>query len=683
MEQKIFFHEKSIYVTIDFLIECKVPKSTIYNNTSRGCPINRRWHCISHPSNRKEKLIAFDSIPPNIIQLHSLPSKDKLIELYHSFNLNAKENQKSKSYYFIKFALDSSYKSWRAIKDTYENELFTDDRLELFCKTHSLLTKCVELLEYKYKIKDIYTLFIQYRDVAYNSIGYKSFCKKINRIRRGGSVEDEVIHGLINLPSNNIKMTEDVIFEIKRHFCNPKKLNAAQILENVNNYLISLNRKTISLASIYRIISQPYVQNECMIARHGKKYSEVNLEPYTHFEAPKDNGELWMIDGSRFQFAYRTDEKKINFLTFFVVMDCASRRIIGYSYDSSENKTMIKRALEMACKETKYLPKEIASDNSSSLKSTEMASFQALTKLWGVNWRFIRPMNSRDNAYVERFFGIFQESICKNYDGYIGEGIKSSNLDGRPSMEELQKQLTNKNLRNKAQLIQLLEELVKRYNSHRNPRKECSPNDKYNEECNESECLIEINPIMICQLFWQIKEVTVNHGSVSFFHEKEQYFYNIYDDEMLFRLNGIKVKVRFNPKDFSKVLIFNNKTDKYITTLDKFTKIPKVTSSRSEEENLLQYKHFQQSKELTKKLQKRINEIYYQSDRNRENLPPELTENGMVSKIAREEAEANYLEEELNRLAKVEDSEEVEKSNYYAKRFNSLYFSKGNLKIVN
>jgi len=78
--------------------------------------------------------------------------------------------------------------------------------------------------------------------------------------------------------------------------------------------------------------------------------------------------------------------------------------------------------------------------------------------------------------------------------------------------------------------------------------------------------------------------------------------------------------------------------------------------------------------------------IISQSDRNHENIPPELSEFGIVSKREREEAEAIYLENELKKISKeegLEEADETDEVKLFEKKFQNIFKAKGSLKIVN
>jgi hypothetical protein len=681
MEQDVYFFGKTAYVTYKFLIDRGLPSSTVYNNTSSKVPPEKRWHSASLPDNKKIKVIDYDSIPRTLVVKYRLPEYNELRSIA---DLQLQKNRERLSANFskhVKTILDFEYNSWDELKSLYENKFMSEDKLEMFCKTHALLTKVIELKELGYKLKDLFNLYYQFDNLVFETDNYNSFCNKLKQIKKGKSIEEVLIHGLLNKPSNNLKKDEDVINEIQRLFSEGKKHNAAYILEQVNDYLIRSNRKPISRSSIYNIISQNYIKNVAMIGRHGLKYTENTMLPYSHFDAPTQKGVLWQMDGSRFQFAYKTEKNKYGFLIFFIVMEAFDRKIIGYSWDDSENSIMVKRAIEMSCESLTYLPKEIITDNSPALRSEDMVQIQALFKIWGGYWHKVKK--PRDNAYAERYFGVFQESFCKKYDGYLGDGIKSKNLNGKPSPEEIKQYLSTKQLKTRDELIELLHEIIKEYNNSSKRIASCE-SDYVSSQMNQKKLIepINLNTIRYSQLFWHSREEKVGHGEVSLVMKKVIYIYQLNDDEeLLYRIHGTIVRIRFNPKDMTKVLVFDLKNDEYLLTLEKYRKIPKAMYERDLEDHMELNKNLAKYKSLKKKVIKKVQDIRDKSDQNRAKLPPELIDIGVGTKPECEEAEGIYMSEELEKISKIElhnnKNEEVD----FEILFNKLNSKKGSLKV--
>ena len=472
-------------------------------------------------------------------------------------------------------------------------------------------------------------------------------------------------------------MSEDVIIEIIKWYKDPKNYNAGQITEFVNDYLTRMNRQNISRSSVEKIISQPYVKNACMISRHGDVYAENKLLPFARFKKPEAEGILWCMDGSKFQFAYKLGNSKFNYLTYFIIIDGCSDKIIGYSNDDSENHVMVIDAFEKACLTTGYLPREIIADDSPAYRAKEFTQIVSHIKNWGVNYRQIMRNNPRDNSYAERFFGVLQESYCKKIDGYIGDGIKSKNQNGRPAPEELKKFCSLKKIRTKQELIEIIESTLLKYNIDKDKKKR-NENDYTNGKKKKFQP-IQLNTIKYVQLFWNQNELTIHNSSITFDINKVNYCYNIYDGEKVKKHNGIKVLVRYNKADLSKIMIFNLKYDTYITTLDRLPTISKGSYERDSEQNSNLYRHSKRKKELKSKLLEGMKKIDEISQKNRESLPPELTEFTSVSKYQKEATENSILNEEMNKLLGAVNFKRIE-NNKEGDDSKNIYKQKGNLK---
>ncbi|MDP4210469.1 MAG: Mu transposase C-terminal domain-containing protein [Bacteroidota bacterium] len=682
MKQDVYFFGKTAYVTYKFLIDRGVPSSTIYNNTSNKVIAPKRWFTAPLPNNKKIKLIEYNSIPHSLVVKFKLPDYNRLREIA-DLQIEQVRNELSVNVSnHVKTILDLEYYSWEDLKIHYENKFISGEKLEMFCKTHAILSKLIELNQLGYKLKDLFSAYYQYDNMVFETEHYRSFCNKIRQIKKGKSIEEVLIHGLVNKPSNNLKKDEDVLIEIQRIFNEGKVLNASQILDQVNDYLIRSNRKTVSRSLIYSVISQNCIKNKALISRYGLKYAMNNILPYSHFISPSQEGVLWVIDGSRFQFAYKRDngQGKYGFLTFFIVMEAFNRKIIGYSYDDSENSVMVKKALEMSCESLLYLPREIISDNSPAFKSADMERIQASFKIWGGHWHKVNN-NPRDNSYAERFFGVFQESFCKKYEGYIGDGIKSKNLNGKPSPEEVKQFLSSKKIKSRDDVILLLTEVINDYNASSKRGASIKKNVVQNiMNSHKNIDPIPLETIKFCLLFWPYKELKVSHGEVSFEFKKIAYIYQIYDEELLYRLHGTSVKVSYNPKDMSKVLIFDLKNDLYLTTLERYKLIPKAKIERSSTDNEEFHKTLGKTKRLKRKMIKGGLDIFTQSEQNRAKLPPKLLDLGIGTKSENEESEKEFMSDELEKISEVNIGSGEKEDIDFDSILKQMYSKKGNLK---
>jgi hypothetical protein len=304
-----------------------------------------------------------------------------------------------------------------------------------------------------------------------------------------------------------------------------------------------------------------------------------------------------------------------------------------------------------------------------------------------LNWRINETNNPRDNNYVERCFGVIQESYCKKHDGYLGDGIKSRNRNGRSSSEEISKSLKNKNLRTRDELINLIETIISEYNESKQ-RKALVKKDEYELQLQGKRKIdpIPLNPINYATLFWTSRELTISKGMVSFSLNKQTHNYNIYNENVIINYSGSKVKLRYNESDLSTVMLFELNSDKYICTLDRYQPIPKAVSERSKKESQMLSKHCTKNKELLKLIREKTKHVEEQSKKNWENVPPELSQFTALSKPLSEESENELMDDELSKLQELEkfNNLNVNKRKVSINEiFDNIFSEKGNLKPLN
>lgn len=353
----------------------------------------------------------------------------------------------------------------------------------------------------------------------------------------------------------------------------------------------------------------------------GKKYVKYNILPHNHFIAPKDEGTLWLLDGTRLQFAYRDDKTGYKTLIYYIVLDGKSKKIIGYSSSESENTEMAIRALKMACTNTKYLPREIIQDRSPAHRSEKYERIIAQGKLLGVYWRYC--YSPTDNAYVERSFKILQDRFCKTIDGYLGDGIRSKDPLGKPAPEELKRNLNKKNFRTKKELEKELEKLIYDYNNSNfriNKEKRLNKEQLYR---NVKIDPIHINSEIFASMFWDSKEITMHKGCIVFKIDGKTYYYNSYKTKSLVYFNQ-KVRVCYHLENLDVVFLFDLKTGKYIDYLERYIPRPKANIERSKEDKEYVIEESKKTRRRAKSLSDGVRKIKEDSRLQNEFLPPDI-----------------------------------------------------------
>jgi len=681
IESEIALIGSDFYITCKFLHMHDIPQQTIYNNLNLNKKIPNRWTTKRHPTIPKAILIKYSTIPESFCKRHELPTIEYLEQKYlvkseiNSMLINKKLDDHIRASFMLAEYSGDQY------REIYETIISDEKELQKYCVTHAIFNTILNLQKSKFKLIDLFRVYSQYPNLMFQTEYYKSFTNKIKRIRNGKEIEAELLHGLRGKRGNATKVSDDIIKLIIRHFSNPKKLNAPQILDLVNHYLINLNRNTISLSTVYRIIGNPMVKNRYLVSRYGIRYAEQELFPHSIFNPPKNPGELWQLDGTRCQFVYKTKKSRFNFLYIFVVFDTMSKKVVGCSLDNSENADMIMHALKKACQNTGYLPKNIIHDHGTSFNSQILNEFRARSKFMGTLWHKSPVGLPRDNGAVERFFGVFQESFCKLADGYLGDGITSKNINGKPNPEELKKHTNQKNLRTREQLITLIQELIAKYNQGLQGRR--SPNSIH--ENAQSVFAKELNPVTYSQLFWKIKEITVRKSTIIFQYNNEQFIYIVYDEDFMLRYRNSKVLVRFDPDNMDEVFVFDIK-DQYITKVKKYYPVPKVAANRTMAEHVRNSLHNKKIKGLKEAIIQSNSEVIEEAIQIEEKIPAALTEYTNVSKKEKEKAESEYHERLFEKMTGMEQASDSVDSNINSEtlleELKNLYFQKGNLRII-
>ena len=202
MEQNIYMFGKTIYVTPEFIKVYGVDEQTIWNNTSEKSKSRTKWYTSKLPGNKKNILIAYDSISEKFIKRFHIGSYQELKNEYEkNYSKKAKEINFKGGH--IEIVLDLEYHSWTQIKDIYKNEFLEGEKLEIYCKTHSVLSKILELIEYNYTIKELFPYYCKYDDLVFRTNSYHYFCNKISKIRESQCIED-VTELLLHLREKNI-----------------------------------------------------------------------------------------------------------------------------------------------------------------------------------------------------------------------------------------------------------------------------------------------------------------------------------------------------------------------------------------------------------------------------------------------------------------------------------------------
>ena len=289
--------------------------------------------------------------------------------------------------------------------------------------------------------------------------------------------------------------------------------------------------------------------------RYGKDKTRFEKMGYVSIIKAKHANTQWQIDGWRLPFYVKGYET----LYLFWVIDAHSGRVVGYKIAETENTETILDGLEDAVRNTGALPFEIVSDNHSFNQTTIAENFKAELDSMGCTWTVTD--NPRYKTIVERSFKTLAALFMKKQYGYIGEGIKTRNPDGRTSQELFDKYTSGKGWLTFDQVVAIAVYCVHEYNN-RMDKNGKTPIMRYEESEKPGEIRlenIETNPHFYNLFTRDMNTLLVRKGQLKFTRAGVEYEYQL-PSRLAQEWNDREVRVRYiKPADG--VYIYNPDTD--------------------------------------------------------------------------------------------------------------------------
>lgn len=337
-------------------------------------------------------------------------------------------------------------------------------------------------------------------------------------------------------------------------------------------------RKEPSLSSIKNWVKElmPVVYAD----RYGNDEHNYGKLPYASMEKATKANLQWQIDGWDLPF-YMEGFRR---LTLFWVIDAHSGKVIGYQIAPSESTETILKGLENAVENTGVLPLEIVSDNHSFNKTAEADYFKGtLEKMAGTKWT--TSSNPRRKSLVERSFKTFGEQYCKEMPGYIGEGVRTKNPDGRTSQELMDKYQKAGNWLTEEQIKMIAIKCITEYNNTKGSDG-MTRSERY--EANKCEHPVQVDLIGRLQLFTRTAKYKVSRGQINIVREGVKYEFQL-RAALFNQWNDKEVNIRY--VDFDEIYLFDADTDQYITTVPRKQKIHGALADQTEEDKEKQFRH--------------------------------------------------------------------------------------------
>ena len=566
-----------IYIRISYLENYGIKSTTINNRLceNRKGKTNNYQH-FEDPKDKRVKWVRYSSIPSQTFKKYNLPIPEQL--------LNGIENQKkTKIEELISKSLYHAYeKDYIHYVKFYHGVFFEKEAIESYAKTHAIFNSMANLKINGIGVKEIFKVYQEFDDLEFNCKSLKSFYNKLSHFEKEG--QRVFIHKSYRKVLTKRKITDKHINEVEKHFRKMVLLTNKEIHEKVNQWAILNGYSQLSIASIKRIISDPHFQNKNRVFRNGKEWAEKNFEPFRLRLNPEFNGTLWQLDGSRLQIAFLNEKGIVSYYHLFVVMDVHSRKIIGFSFDKSENHNMVISALKMAIETTGYVPKELLRDNGACFSPKPYKYIEKYMTYLRTYIRKHKVAHPRDKAQVERFFGKFQSTIQKEIPGYIGEGVKSRRMEGHVPKEIKDNIDKGIGIHTVKEMDLLIPELIERYNEYSSHENEHCPRLKF-EIAKLDPQAFNVFEQDLALMFWEKRKKLIKQSMIILSegsNREKQFQYIIEDQELRLSLNLTEVSVCFQRTDRSKIKIYDEH-DNWIADVKLTPKISSVYNRGKEE----------------------------------------------------------------------------------------------------
>ncbi len=380
-------------------------------------------------------------------------------------------------------------------------------------------------------------------------------------------------------------------------------------------------------------------------SRYGAEPTD-KITPYAGIKSALYADDQYQIDGWDLPFYYLGKDKfgnpRLKKLVLVAVRDAYSRKIVGYSVGTSENRLILFEALQDAASLTGAMPFELVSDNHSYNETKELAYFkEQLTKI-GVTWTV--DHNPKRKAIAERYFKDLGERFCKEHYGYIGQGIRTKEKDGRTKQELIDQYQRANKLLTEDRIRIIATEVVRSFNSTTLPSKGKSPNQLYKESSKPHSITIDLYERV--RLFTLRTEYKVTRGQINMVIGGTKYEYQL-NAEMYAKYNSRTVAVRYDTPET--IYLFDKKTDEAIGSLNQKEKAHGALANQTERDIEIMNRHSgrikgiktqarNENEEIARKaaeLDPRVYEIL-----NRRMTPKD------VLKMAEEDADLRYAVEE-------------------------------------
>lgn len=538
-----FVTDKSgFYVSREFLLNNGINQKTIQKWSERkitsGITVNNRYYILysSIPERTYKKL-------PTIDDLKRFKSKEekeyRSQQLYEDILRNMKD------------AYEFNFMKYRSI---YLNSDVPENKITECARHHAVWQYFLDTYYSKPELsKPLKEGVKAYNEVYPGKLGYVAFSVKIKK-----ALIEGIPSIIIRKKGQGRKKVYDEVYEywVMQLASSGKAYSQSGIYREICEACDELGYKKPGKTTVKNLCARlfPIVAD----SRYGKDKTWYDKRAYTSILRAEYANDQYQIDGWRLPYYTKIDNYYAT-LCLFWVLDAHSGKIVGYKIGETENTELIMDGLEDAVRKTGALPYEIVSDNHSFNQTKIAENFKSTLETLGCTWTV--TSNPRYKSLVERSFKTFGEVYCKKHYGYIGEGIKTKNPDGRISQELFDKYTSGKGWLTVDQIKAIAVYCISEFNK-RVDKQGITAEQKYERSEKPHEIRfenVELNPDFYRLFTRDLSNRIVRKQQITIERSGFKYEY-LLNSELAYMWNDKQVRVRY--VDLSDgIYLYNPETD--------------------------------------------------------------------------------------------------------------------------
>ena len=545
------------FVTAAYLVEKGISLNTVKDALMR----NRKgsssaWQHIADPSDKRIKLIQYNTIPASLLERYGLPSHDSLLGQLKRQEHEATQQQGLDIAARVRHAHDHLAHRWLPHYEKIE----VDGKVRYMdANTALLLARAAAMAVEGATIRQqrVYKSDFEAYVAALNALANPYLHGTYGSLRQKLNFHPEntaAVLAAIRPPRlGNSNRNSSAVFD-RAHIgmiyaydvCTLPVLHRRLAWLYMHDYSLPADRVP-RLDVVKKVVADREFKNVWDGLRYGQERWHCLLLPRAKRIMAFAPSDCWMMDGTPAQLYYNNG-KEARKLNLYVVFDVFTRRVLGYDLAQTEKWESVVRALAMAIHHAGHLPYQLIHDNASTMGTEQVEHLRSAMQRMGCTFTPAPVGQPQYKANMERFFGTLQSRWMSQMPNYVGEGITSRRASGRPNMDKLAKLLKGgrAGLPDLHQLRQQIAEIIWLYN---NDEIEGRPSPLQLWQQHEAAKAIPLLPQYVAAALWPCHTIKVLRSQVCFTHEHTDYVYELSQgkerQDLRLRLNGKRINLYF------------------------------------------------------------------------------------------------------------------------------------------